>query len=88
MSHAFSPFTLTVTDLNRRAYKVYCLGHDHSVEFIKFALGQQIGIDRNMIHLVKNSQNLSDHQTFRDCNIDRHSKITMVIGLQTGRSLG
>jgi Ubiquitin family len=85
MNHNLNPFTLTVVDLFHTPYKIYCLGRDHSVEFLKFALEQQIGIPRKNIRLIADSRELENHWTLEESGIDRSSKIIMIINVRSGR---
>jgi hypothetical protein len=80
------PFTVTVSDLNNKKYRVYCLGYQHTVEFIKFALSQQLGIERESIGLISHRQTLENDITLEEYDIDSNTKITLVITLTSGRN--
>ncbi len=82
------PFTLRVKDLHNQTHPVFCMGRDHTVEYIKFALSQETGIDRNSIALVAHGRTLCDNLTLADESITPHSRVSMVINLRSGlRSL-
>lgn len=82
-----SPFILTINTLTtRQNYKVTCLGPGHTVEFIKFAIEQQLGINKDIINLVHQNRILRNTEILEECNIDRTSTITMVLSVKTGRS--
>ena len=85
MSHNLDLFNLEVKDYTGKSYKIHCVGLDHTIEYIKFALEQELGIDRQRINLIHKSVNLLNHSTLHECGIEKTTKLTSVITLQTGR---
>jgi hypothetical protein len=77
-------FKLGIIDIHDNIHEVICFGYDHSIEYIKFVIGQINNIDRNSVLLFMNGTELSDRRTFRECNIDENSKIRMYCRIKTG----
>lgn len=81
----YENFFLSVLDLNNNTHKVYCFGYEHSIEYVKFALAQTTDIRKKNISLYLNNIELMDHQTLKECGIDKTTVLRMFFKLKAGR---
>lgn len=81
-------FDLIVLDLNNNQHPVYCLGYQHTIEYVKFVLSMQMNIHKSMISLHFNNKNLDDYRTLADYKINKNSKLRMYLRIKTGFVIG
>lgn len=84
MGLILEPLTLRIMDLNNQIHPVFCMGRENTIEYVKFALSQETGIDIDRIALVANGRTLCDYLTLEEECITAQSRITMVIRLRSG----
>ena len=81
---SFDPFTLVIMDIFGKKYNVFCLGNDHTIEYIKFILSEKTGIDREEITLIMGSTKLQGYSKFKDYSIHKDSRIRMLVSMKSG----
>lgn len=64
--------------------QILCFGYLHTIEYIKFAISQETGINKNQIDLIHDGHVLNNYNKLKDYGIDNNSIIMFVNKLTTG----
>lgn len=77
-------FIIKVKDINDNEYQVYCLGYDHSIEYVKFVLQYFINIDMNKMNLYLDDILLQNWKILSDYDINDKSVLRVYFTMNTG----
>jgi hypothetical protein len=79
------PFTLTITDVFDQKYYIDCFGLEHTIEYIKFVLTMNYGLQPDNICLFLDNRELLDYKSFYQSGVRKTSNIKLFIKFKSGR---
>ena len=79
-----NPFDLKILDLNNNTHKVHCMGHQHTIKYIKYILSNDMKIYMSDIELYIGKNKLIDELRLEDYDIDKNTKIRMFFIIKSG----